>query len=64
MRCGRGPACNPEGAMKVNDFAYQVCGRTMELLEETQHYKIPPELQKEVCEKILSEVHDILKRSK
>jgi len=50
--------------MKVQDFAYQVASRTIELLEETQHYKIPEELRKQVTAKILEEVDSILKRSK
>ena len=32
--------------MKVQDFAYQVASRTLAMLEETQHYKIPEELRK------------------
>ena len=37
--------------MKVQDFAYQVAIRTIELLEETQHYKIPENLRKEIGRK-------------
>jgi hypothetical protein len=49
--------------MKVHDFAYNVTARTMELLEETQHYKIPDETRKEVSEKVLAEIGAIIKRS-
>ncbi len=49
--------------MKVQDFAYQVSARTIELLEETQHYKIPEELRKTVCEKILTEVDKLIKKA-
>lgn len=49
--------------MKVQDFAYRVAARTLELLEETQHYKIPENLRKEVTAKILQEVDAILKKS-
>lgn len=45
--------------MKVQDFAYNVAVRTIELLEQTQHYKIPEELRKEVTDKILGEI-DVL----
>jgi len=49
--------------MKVQDFAYRVSARTIELLEETQHYKIPEELRKDVTEKILAELDNILKEA-
>ena len=49
--------------MKVQDFAYNVSARTMELLEETQHYKIPAELQKEVTQKVRAEIDSIIKKS-
>ena len=49
--------------MKVQDFAYQVAIRTIELLEETQHYKIPENLRKEIGQKILHEVDKLLKKS-
>ena len=48
--------------MKVQDFAYQVAIRTIELLEETQHYKIPENLRKEIGQKILNEVDKLLKK--
>jgi hypothetical protein len=55
---------NTEGiAVKVQDFAYQVAMRTIELLEETQHYKIPENLRKEVGQKILTEVDTIIKQT-
>jgi hypothetical protein len=50
--------------MKVQDFAYNVALRTLELLEQTQHYKIPESLRKEVTQKILDEIDDLLKKSK
>jgi len=49
--------------MKVQDLAYQVASRTIELLEETQHYKIPEELRKEVTSQILAELDTIIKKS-
>ena len=49
--------------MKVQDFAYQVAGRTLELLEHTQHYKIPEELRKQVLETIQKELNDLIKKS-
>ena len=50
--------------MKVQDFAYKVAMRTIELLEETQHYKIPEQLRKDVSAKILVEIDKLLKDSK
>lgn len=50
--------------MKVQEFAYQVAERTIEILEQTQHYKIPESIRKEVTQKILGEVDELLKKSK
>jgi hypothetical protein len=50
--------------MKVQDFAYQVTWRTIELLEETQHYRIPDELRKQITAKVLEELDDLIKKSK
>lgn len=49
--------------MKVQDFAYQVAARTMELLEHEQHYKIPEDTRKMVFDKILAEINDILRKA-
>jgi hypothetical protein len=49
--------------MKVQDFAYAVAHRTLELLEQTQHYKIPEELQKQVLTTIQNEMNDLIKKS-
>jgi len=49
--------------MKVQDFAYRVAARTIDLLENTQHYKVSEEHRKEVLDKILGEVDSILKKS-
>ena len=49
--------------MKVQDFAYQVAARVIELLEETQHYRIPEELQKEVLAKVQAELNDLIRKS-
>jgi hypothetical protein len=49
--------------MKVQDFAYNVAMRTMELLEHKQHYKITDEARKEISQDILSELHEIMKKS-
>lgn len=49
--------------MKVQDFAYQVALRTLMLLEETQHYKVPEDLRKNVLAKIQSEVDDLIKKA-
>jgi hypothetical protein len=50
--------------MKVQDFAYRVAHRTIELLEATQHYKIPENLRKEVTDKILAELDSLIKEPK
>lgn len=49
--------------MRVQDFAYQVALRTMELLEQQQHYKIPENTRKEVLQRILTELNDILRKA-
>lgn len=49
--------------MKVQDFAYQVAMRTLELLESTQHYKIPDDLRKDVLAKIQQELDSLIKKS-
>lgn len=46
--------------MKVEDFAYKVSARTMELLDQTQHYKIPEQTRKEISAQILKEVNKLL----
>jgi len=57
----RAPAEEP--AMKVHDFAYQVAMRTIELMEQNQHYKVSEEHRKEIGKQILEEVTSILKKS-
>lgn len=49
--------------MKVEDFAYQVALRTIELLEQEQHYKVSEEHRKLVLQKVLQEVPEILKKA-
>ena len=49
--------------MKVQDFAYNVCVRTMELLEQRQHYKIPEEARKEIAAAIFQELNALIKKS-
>lgn len=49
--------------MKIEDFAYRVAARVMEILEHEQHYKIPEDTRKQVLEKIRSEVNDILRKA-
>lgn len=49
--------------MKVQDFAYQVSMRTIELLEEKQHYKVSEENRKEISKIILTELNEIIKKS-
>jgi hypothetical protein len=49
--------------MKVQDFAYQVSVRTMELLEKHQHYKINDETRKKITDEIIKSVDDLIKKS-
>lgn len=49
--------------MKVQDFAYQVSLRTMELLENAQHYKISEAHRKEVLATILKEIDSLIQKS-
>ncbi len=49
--------------MKVEDFAYQVAVRTIELLEQEQHYKVSDEHRKQILQKILQEVPQIIKKA-
>jgi CRISPR/Cas system-associated exonuclease Cas4 (RecB family) len=49
--------------MKVQDFAYQVSVRTMDLLENTQHYKINENHRKEVLAAVLKEIDLLIQKS-
>ena len=49
--------------MKVQDFAYQVSVRTMELMEQMQHYQISDDHRKAVTQQILEEVDEIIKKA-
>lgn len=49
--------------MKVHDFAWQVAERTMELLEQNQHYKIADSHRKEIHATILKEVDEIIRKA-
>jgi hypothetical protein len=49
--------------VKVHDFAHQVAMRTIELLEEKQHYKVSEENRKEILKLIRGEVNTLLDRA-
>ncbi len=49
--------------MKVQDFAYQVSKRTMELLETAHHYKISESHRKEVFSTIRKELDTLIEKS-
>lgn len=49
--------------MKVEDFAYRVSVRTMELLAELHHYKITEDLQKKVTAQIQQEVNTLIRQA-
>ncbi len=46
--------------MKVHDFAYQVAARTIELMEEKQHYKVSDSNKQDITQQILEEVDKLL----
>jgi len=47
--------------MKVEDFAFRVAMRTIDLMEELQHYKVSDETKKEIGSRIGKEVNELLK---
>jgi hypothetical protein len=49
--------------MKVQDLAYLITARTLDLLENTQHYKIPEDLRKDVLATIQKELNDLIKKA-
>ena len=49
--------------MKVQDFAYQVSARTMDLLEGAQHYKISEAHRKEILAAILKEIDALIQKA-
>lgn len=49
--------------MKVDDFAYRVAARTIELLEQEQHYKVSEEHRKSVLDIIKKETNKLIKES-
>ncbi len=46
--------------MKVHDFAHQVAMRTIELLEEKQHYKVSEDSRRAILALIRDEVDVLL----
>lgn len=49
--------------MKVEDFAYRVASRTIELLEQAQHYKVSDDHRKAVLQQVRSETNRLMKES-
>lgn len=49
--------------MKIEDFAYSVAQRTLDLMEELHHYKISAEHRKEIATKITKEVPGLMKKT-
>lgn len=47
--------------MKIQDFAYRVAIRTIELLEQTHHYKVTDNARKEVAAQIQKELGSLMK---
>lgn len=50
--------------MKVQDFAYNVAAKAMDLLEQEQHYKIPEETRKKVLKEVVANVNELAKQSR
>jgi len=46
--------------MKLEDFVYKVVARALKILEEEQHYKVPPEIAKKVQERIRDEINTLI----
>jgi hypothetical protein len=49
-----------ELSMKLEDFAYSVAERTLKLLENEHHYKVPDHVRKEIHEKIVREIDGLV----
>jgi hypothetical protein len=65
MAVGRGEGisvaeCQRELSMKLEDFAYSVAERTLKLLENEHHYKVPDHVRKEIHEKIAGEIDGLI----
>ena len=46
--------------MKLEDFAYSVAERTLKLLENEHHYKVPDHVRKEIHDKIAGEIDELV----
>jgi len=46
--------------MKLEDFAYSVADRTLRLLENEHHYKVPDHVRKEIFERIAREIDGLV----
>ena len=46
--------------MKLEDFAYSVADRTLRLLENEHHYKVPDHVRKEIFERIAGEIDGLV----
>ena len=49
-----------ELSMKLEDFAYSVADRTLRLLENEHHYKVPDHVRKEIFERIAGEIDGLV----
>ena len=52
--------CQRELSMKLEDFAYSVAERTLKLLENEHHYKVPDHVRKEIHDKIAGEIDELV----
>jgi hypothetical protein len=49
--------------VKVEDFAYRVAARTIELLEQEQHYKVSEEHRKAILKQVRAETNRLMQES-
>ena len=46
--------------MKLDNFCYSVAMKTLELLENEHHYKIPEKVRKEVVEAVVGQMDSLI----
>jgi hypothetical protein len=47
-------------SVKLENFCYSVSMKTLELLEEQHHYKIPEKVRKEVVEAVIGQMDSFI----
>lgn len=46
--------------MKLEDFAYAVAEEVLKSLETDHHYKVPDHIRKEIVEKVMRDIDNIV----